>query len=237
MLTPALLYHKISRPRRDSRIRGAFTPPKRFRRQLIFLKQKGFVFYTASEIIKHFQSHGEFPKRGIALTFDDGWKDNYTNAFPVLRDLGITATIFIIPTAIGQMSTTATTPASNRPYAHLTREEILEMNAAGIEFGSHTMNHRHLNEISEAEVKSEIVEAKQALEALLQKTCWTMAYPAGFVSETAQQAVKDAGHIGAFSTVYGPTDRIDLLALNRIEVLRRDRFTYQLARKVAPLLG
>lgn len=237
MLTPALLYHKISKPRRDSRIRGAFTPPRRFRRQLVYLKQQGFVFYTASQLIQHFKAYGEFPARSVALTFDDGWKDNYTNAFPVLKELDVPATIFIIPTAIGQMSSEATTPAGDRPYAHLTREEILEMSAAGIEFGSHTMNHKHLHQISAAEVKSEVEGAKQNLESLLQKPCWTMAYPAGFLSDTARQAVVDAGHIGAFSTIYGPTDKIDLFALNRIEVLRRDRFTYQLARKVAPLLG
>jgi peptidoglycan/xylan/chitin deacetylase (PgdA/CDA1 family) len=237
MLTPALLYHKISKPRRDSRIRGAFTPPRRFRRQLIYFKEQGFNFYTASELIRHFQAEGEFPQQSVALTFDDGWRDNYTNAFPVLKELGIKATIFIIPSCIGQMSTAATTLPGDRGYPHLSREEILEMSDAGIEFGSHTMNHARLNQIPEPEVKTEIETAKSAIENLVQKPCWTIAYPAGYFSDTARRAASDAGHIAGFTTIYGPTDRLDLFALNRIEVLKRDRFTYQLARKVAPLLA
>ncbi|HKO97262.1 MAG TPA: polysaccharide deacetylase family protein [Pyrinomonadaceae bacterium] len=234
MRIPVLLYHKISKPRPDTRIRGAFTPPRRFQKQMAYLKRQGFVFYTASDLVKHFEQHGEFPKGGVALTFDDGWKDNYTNAFPVLKELGIKATIFIIPSSIGQMSSGASAEGE-KPHEHMSDGEILEMSRAGIEFGSHTMTHRLLNQIPEPEIVSEVTKAKQAIENLVQQTCWTLAYPGGFVTEPARQAVAQAGHIGAFSTVYGPEDRVDLFALNRIEVLRRDRFTYQFARKVAPL--
>jgi len=109
------------------------------------------------------------------------------------------------------------------------------MSREGVEFGSHTMTHQLLNKIAERDVVSEIEEAKRAIENLLQKPCWTFAYPAGFVTEVAQRAIERAGHTGAFSTVYGPEDRIDLFALNRIEVLRRDRLPFKFARKVAPL--
>lgn len=201
-----------------------------------YLKNQGFVFYTASELIQYFHQHGEFPPKGIALTFDDGWKDNYTNAFPVLKELGIKATIFIIPASIGQVFSGATAEGE-QPHAHLSRDEILEMAQHGIEFGSHTMNHRLLNRISETEVRSEVEDAKREIENLLQKPCLTFAYPAGFFSEPAQRAVEQAGHIAAFTTTYGPTDRIDLFALNRTEVLRRDRFLFQFSAKLAPFGG
>ncbi|HEV2883229.1 MAG TPA: polysaccharide deacetylase family protein [Pyrinomonadaceae bacterium] len=199
-----------------------------------YLRKEGFIFYTTSELIRHFEENGVFPPKGIAVTFDDGWKDNYQNAFPVLKQLGIKATVFIIPTSIGQMSTGATADGE-QPHAHLSHDEILEMSNAGIEFGSHTLSHKLLNKIPESEVKSEIEGGKREIENLVQQPCLTLAYPAGFFSDVAQRAVKQAGHIAAFSTVYGPTDRVDLFALNRIEVLRRDRFTFQFARKVAPL--
>lgn len=163
MRIPVLLYHKISKPRSDTRIRGAFTPPRRFFKQMSYLKSQGFVFYTASELIKHFEERGEFPRRAVALTFDDGWKDNYTNAFPVLKQLGIKATIFIIPSSIGQMSSGATAEGE-KPHAHLSQEEILEMSREGIEFGSHTMTHKLLNKIPESEVISEIEGAKREIE-------------------------------------------------------------------------
>lgn len=201
---------------------------------MFWLKKHGFVFYTASELIQHFQQRGTFPPQGIALTFDDGWKDNYTNAFPILKQLGIKATIFIIPSSIGRVFA-GDAADGEPPHEHLSRNEILEMAQHGIEFGSHTMNHRLLNQISEPEVKSEVENAKREIENLLQKPCLTFAYPAGFFSDSARRAVEQAGHIAAFSTTYGPTDRVDLFALNRTEVLRRDRFLFQYARKFAPL--
>jgi peptidoglycan/xylan/chitin deacetylase (PgdA/CDA1 family) len=231
MFVPVLFYHKISKPWPDARVRGGFTPPRRFFKQMSYLKNEGLVFYTASELINYFQQQGTFPPKGIALTFDDGWKDNYTNAFPVLKQLGIKATIFIIPSSFGQANSGATAEGE-QPHAHLSRDEIREMAQQGIEFGSHSMNHRLLNKLSAAEVKSEVEEAKREIENVLQKPCLTFAYPAGFFSETARRAVEQAGHIAAFSTVYGPTDKIDLFALNRIEVLRRDRFLFQFARKL-----
>jgi peptidoglycan/xylan/chitin deacetylase (PgdA/CDA1 family) len=235
MSIPVLFYHKISKPWPDARVRGGFTPPRRFFKQMSYLKNEGFVFYTASELIEYFQQRGEFPAKGIALTFDDGWKDNYTNAFPVLKQLGIKATIFIIPSSIGQVFSGATAEGE-QPHAHLSKDEILEMARHGIiEFGSHTMNHRLLNKLSEPEIRSEVNDAKREIENLLQKPCLTFAYPAGFYSKEARHVVEQAGHIAAFTTTYGPTDRVDLLALNRTEVLRRDRFLFQFARKLDPL--
>lgn len=231
MNVPVLFYHKISKPWPDARVRGGFTPPPRFFKQMSYLKKNGFVFYTASELIKYFQQNGKFPPKGIALTFDDGWKDNYTDAFPVLKQLGIKATIFIIPSSIGKVYAGATA-AGEQPHEHLSQDEIMEMSQWGIEFGSHTMNHRLLNEISEPEVKLEIEAAKQVIENLLQKPCLTFAYPAGFFSDTARRVVEQAGHIAGFTTHYGPTDKLDLFALNRTEVLRRDRFIFQFARKI-----
>ena len=234
MPAPVILYHKIDKPARDSLLRGAFTPPARFARQMAFLKKQGFVFYTASELTEHFREHGAFPPSAITLTFDDGWKDNYTNAFPILRRLGIKATIFLVPSCIGQVSSKVQGEGEGA-RAHLSREEILEMSEHGIEFGSHSMNHKLLDRIPAQEVEEEVKEAKRQLEDLLQKPCKTFAYPAGYFSDVARKAVEDAGHIAAFSTNYGPVDHLDIFALNRTEILRRDRFLFQFARKVKPM--
>jgi peptidoglycan/xylan/chitin deacetylase (PgdA/CDA1 family) len=235
MRVPILLYHKIDRPAKDALVRGGFTPPGRFERQLIHLKKRGFVFYTASEMIEHYKERGTFPENGITLTLDDGWKDNYTNAFPIMKKLNIKATIFLVPSCIGQV-TDKTLLKGEGAREHLSREEILEMaDAGGIEFGSHSLNHRLLHELPIEEVKLEVEESKRQLEELLQKSCKVFAYPAGFFNDAARQAVEDAGHIGAVTTIYGPEDRPDPYALNRIEILRRDRFLFQFARKVEPL--
>lgn len=236
MQVPVIFYHKIDRPAPDSRVRGGFTPPARFARQMAYLKRRGYVFYTASELVEHYRTHGRFPPKGIAVTLDDGWEDNYTNAFPVLKRFGIKATIFTIPSCIGRTAYNAQAEGeSARP--HLSREQILEMAAEGIEFGSHTLSHKLLHEIPPAEVRAEIFESKRQLEELLQKPCKVLAYPAGFFSETAKEICREAGHTAAFTTHYGPDRPLDLYALNRTEILRRDRFLFQFARKVKPFLA
>jgi peptidoglycan/xylan/chitin deacetylase (PgdA/CDA1 family) len=231
---PIIYYHKIDMPQRGSKVRGGFTPPARFARQMSYLKREGYVFYTASELVAHYKRLGVFPPRAIVITFDDGWKDNYTNAFPVLKRLGIKATIFLVPACIGQVSKKAQAEGEE-PRAHLSREEIIEMSRHGIEFGSHSMNHELLHRIPPQAVKYEVEESKKAIEELLQKPCIMFAYPAGFFTKEAQQLVKDAGYLSALTTCYGATDKLDLYAVNRTEILRRDRFLFQYARKVKSL--
>ena len=234
MPVPVICYHKIDVPQPGSLVRGGYTPPARFARQMTYLKKQGFVFYTASELIDYFREHGAFPPNAITLTLDDGWKDNYTNAFPILRGLGIKATIFLVPSCLGQVSAKVQAEGEG-PRAHLSTEEVLEMSRHGIEFGSHSMNHKLLHQIPDEEVKHEVEESKREIENLLQKPCKVFAYPAGYFSDVAQAAVKETGYTAAFTTHYGPLDELNLYALNRTEILRRDRFLFQFARKVNAL--
>jgi peptidoglycan/xylan/chitin deacetylase (PgdA/CDA1 family) len=232
--TPILFYHKVDHPPSDARLRGAYTPPRRFARQMAFLKKQGTIFYTASELARLYLENGSFPPNGLSVTFDDGWKDNYEKAFPILRRYGIKATIFLVSSCIGEVSTKAVAEGESA-RAHLSREEVVEMSEHGIEFGSHTVNHRLLHQLPLHDVKFEVEESKKQIESLVGKPCQAFSYPAGFFTEDIQQVVKQAGYTVAFSTVYGSDNSLDLFALNRVEILRRDRFLFQFARKVRPL--
>ena len=234
MQIPVIAYHKIDQPTSDIKLRGAFTSPKNFAKQMLYLKKQNFVFYTASELIDFYRENGGFPARGITVTFDDGWKDNYTNAFPILRDLQIKATVFLVPSCIGR-TTVKVVADGESEREHLALTDIRAMSDFGIEFGSHTLNHKLLHQISLSEIEFEISESKKKIENLLQKPCRMFAYPAGFFTETAQAAVKNAGYIAAFSTIYGENETVNLYALNRVEVLRRNRFLFQFARTIKPL--
>lgn len=234
MRIPVLAYHKIDEPTADVKLRGAFTSPKNFYRQMRYLKKQGFEFYTASELIDFYNESGAFPPRAITLTFDDGWKDNYTNAFPIMKKLGIRATIFLVPSCIGRTSAKVVADGEGK-REHLAPEDITEMSEYGIEFGSHTLNHKLLHQATDEEVEFEVTESKKEIENLLGKPCRVFAYPAGFFTGAAQNAVRRAGYIAAFSTVYGERENINLYALNRIEILRRNRFLFQFARTIKPL--
>ncbi len=233
-MIPVLAYHKIDEPTADVKLRGAFTSSKNFARQMLYLKKREFTFYTAAELIDFFRQNGAFPAKSVCVTLDDGWKDNFANAFPVFQDLQIKATIFLVPSCIGQKSARVVADGE-AAREHLSLDEIRKMSAFGIEFGSHTLTHKLLHRTATEEVEFEVVESKKQIENLLQKPCETFAYPAGFFTETAQAAVKNAGYKAAFTTVYGDKRQINLYALNRIEILRRNRFIFQFAGTIKPL--
>lgn len=235
-MLPVLAYHKIDLPTPDVKIRGAYTSPKRFRKQMSYLKRRGYKFFTAGELIKHYRENGSFPKKGIAVTFDDGWKDNYVHAFPVMRDLGIKATIFLVPSVIGQTSDVIVAEGEDA-REHMSRENIIEMSNFGIEFGSHTLNHVHLHKADSETVEYEVAESKAQIENITQKSCEVFAYPAGFFDDTAKKKVENAGYIAAFSTVYGSDENLDLYALNRVEILRRDRMPFRFAKKISSIFS
>jgi peptidoglycan/xylan/chitin deacetylase (PgdA/CDA1 family) len=233
---PFIFYHKIDIAPPDARIRGGYTPRKRFAKQIGFMRKEGFNFYTVSQMIEHFKTYGSFPHNGLAITFDDGWKDNYENGFPILQDYGIKATIFLIPSCLGQVSVKAQSEGEGA-REHLSVDNVQEMAEYGIEFGSHTLNHKLLDRIPLNEVKTEVEESKLQIEEILNKPCKVLAYPGGHFSDEARKAVVDAGYIAGLSTIYGVNDRLDLYSLNRTEILRRDRFLFQFARKVKPLMN
>jgi peptidoglycan/xylan/chitin deacetylase (PgdA/CDA1 family) len=230
---PVIQYHMIDLPSPGARVRGGFTPPKRFAKQMKYLKSHGYSFFTASELIEYYLQRRQFPPRALAITFDDGCLDNYTNAFPVLGDLGIKATMFIVPSCIGQTNSKALAEGEP-PRPHVSREQILEMSRFGIEFGSHSMNHRLFHQIPPSDVKYEVESSKHFLEDLLQKPCKTFAYPAGYYTAEAERIIESVGHICAYSTTYGPRGPIDLYAINRTEIFRRDRFLFQFRRRLRP---
>jgi len=231
MKVPALLYHKIDLPTADVKIRGAFTAPQKFERQIAYLKKKGYELLAASELIEFYRANGEFPPRSIAVTFDDGWKDNYQHAFPVLKKYGAKATIFLVTSCIGQNTDRVTADGEGR-REHLAETDILEMSKNGIEFASHSLTHALFNQIGKEEIEREVTESKKIIENLTQKECSTFAYPAGFFTEFAKEAIKKAGYNAAFSTVYGNEKDWDIYALNRVEILRRDSYPFRYGKKI-----
>lgn len=235
MKVPVLIYHKIDYPTADVKIRGAYTAPRRFEKQISYLKRKGFSFYFASELIELYRNNGKFPEKGLAITFDDGWKDNYVNAFPVLKKYEVKATIFLVPSCIGR-KTDQVTADGEGPREHLSKDNVIEMSRHGIEFGSHSMNHKLFNRITPDEIKAEVVESKAAIENLIQKPCETFAYPAGFYTDTAVEELQKSGYTGAFTTVYGNDSAPEIYSLNRTEILRRDGRPFQFSKKIRNVL-
>jgi peptidoglycan/xylan/chitin deacetylase (PgdA/CDA1 family) len=206
---PILMYHYI-RPDPgpgDPIGQDLSVSPERFAQELAYLAEQGYTTVTMSQLADAWGGGQPLPTRPIVLTFDDGYRDFYTNAWPLLRQYSFSATIYVI---------TGVIDTSN----YLTQAMIRELDASGsIDFGSHTIRHPELATLAEADAEHEIVGSKIALEELLGHAVRTFAYPAGHYNDSALALVATAGYELAVTTEWGyATPSMDHRLLPRLRV-------------------
>ncbi|MFC1633559.1 polysaccharide deacetylase family protein [Planctomycetota bacterium] len=154
---------------------------------------------------QHIQNGTSLPSKAIAVTLDDGYRDNYENAYPVLKEYNIPATVFLTTGFIG----TGKIPRWEK--GHYTDEKTLmlswkqvrEMSDSGISFGSHTLTHPFLARIPRMQVEKEIHLSKDIIEQQIGKSVTTFAYPSGNFNFDVKAIVKEAGYSAAVSTIAG----------------------------------
>jgi peptidoglycan/xylan/chitin deacetylase (PgdA/CDA1 family) len=118
-------------------------------------------------------------QRQVVLTFDDGYADFYTHAFPILKQYGFTATVFLPTAFIGNGE------QGLRGKPHLTWEQVRELQAAGLTFGSHTVNHPQLYDLNREEMELELRHSKETIEARINESTWSpSAFPTGSPNRT-----------------------------------------------------
>ena len=184
-----------------------------FEKQMSFFKRHNYNVVTLGWVKGYILKKRKIPSRAVALSFDDGNKDNYTYAFPILKKYNFPAAIFIIVSEVG---------APGR----LSWEEIKEMRDSGlITFGSHSFTHPFLDTLGKGDdLKKEITGSKLALEEKLGRPVELFCYPCGRFNDEVIQAVKDAGYQEAMATNPGkkiPNDNI--LALKRLRISENAR--------------
>ncbi len=141
----------------------------------------------------------------IAITFDDGWRDNYEHAFPIMKQVGFQATIFLIADRIGRAD-------------YLTEEQILEMSRYGIRFGSHTLSHPDLASLPEDQKWNEIFGSRKKLEDKLHLNVDFFCYPFGLHDPKSVELVHKAGYRGACSNTPGSNLNAQPALLKRTEI-------------------
>ena len=197
-----LYYHSITEPANNE----VTLAPKNLKAQLKYIKDQGYITLTMNELRNYLLNNSPIPEKSIVITFDDGYMDNYINAFPILKELHMDATIFCITSDL------------DGSY-YLSKEAIKEMSDYGIDIESHTVNHPKLDKLTYEEQLAELKDSKKTLESITGKPINSIAYPFGDFNDDSIKAVKNAGYTLAFTTHRGLADRIDNpLKLDRIYI-------------------
>jgi peptidoglycan/xylan/chitin deacetylase (PgdA/CDA1 family) len=215
---PILLYHRIVN---DQSILGKhkiYVHEKKVRKQMQFLKEEGYQTITFQDVHKH----TSFEKK-IIITLDDGYEDNYTLLFPILKEFGFKAVIYLVT----RQTHNAWALAEGEPkLSLLSHPMIKEMAAYGIEFGGHTCHHVDLKNTPEEKIKEEIADCKKDVESITQTPCISFAYPFGAHHKDVEKTVKEAGYSYGITTLFGPEKmNEDLMRIKRIEIRPSDSLT------------
>lgn len=221
-----LMYHGID-PGSSGQSWKWSLPVHLFASHLKMLKRFGWTTLTARELI----NPDHVPAKSVVITFDDGYQDNYDQAFPLLKEFGMKATWFVVTRDIGSR---AGWPDSS-PFQRrmLNASQLLEMHASGMEIASHTCSHADLSVSSEDQARFEIERSKKELEDLLGEPVFSFAYPFGRFTDKTVCSVEQAGYSLAFITNPGwiGTDW-QPFRIRRVAVFSYDT-SNRLARKIA----
>ena len=216
---PILTYHHTEQaPPKGFALRSLWVSPSSFATQMQWLARLGYTGLGMSELMPYLR--GEKKGKVVGITLDDGYQSNLLHALPILKNMGFSATCYVVSGKLGQHN--AWDEALGMAQAALMGvEEMRTWVDAGMEVGSHTCSHADLNQISLAEARQELLQSKSDLENLLQKPVTQFCYPYGHFSPEHESLVSQSGYVAATTTHRGracTTDR--MTALPRVPVVR-----------------
>lgn len=222
---PVLSYHQIN----DTEQNSMTVPTDVFQQQMAYLAENGYHTITPDELTAFLTDNQPLPDKPVLITFDDGYRDNFTNAFPVLKKYHMTATIFLVSDYMDRFD------------KYLTWQQVKELSEYGIAMESHTLSHYVLTDLSPASLHQQLEGGKLATEWYTRQFTEYIAYPCGSVNESVLQEVKNCGYKGGFTVNYNlvqPGDNPYLLS--RVPIFGNNRYgllRFKLRLHGAPLWG
>lgn len=190
---PVLMFHYVEniQDKNDKTRISLNIPPYIFEQQLKTLSESGYTFMTNAELADGLDGKTTLPSKPIVLTFDDGYRDFYTDVFPLLKKYRAKATAYVIAGFLNKKN-------------HLLDNQVEEIVKSGlVEIGAHTVHHRWLKGQSLKEVSNEVFQSKVMLEQQFHISVVSFAYPFGAFDLQAVEIVKGSGFRTAASTIPG----------------------------------
>lgn len=196
------MYHSISDEDPNNNL---LVPPSMFEEQMAWLEANGFTAMNLDEALESMET-GKVPKRPVVITFDDGYLDNYTSAFPSLKNHGLKATFFVI------------TDGVDNGY-YMSSDMLKEMQAAGMSIENHTANHLELDKLSREDAYDSIKRGQDFLRNNIGSDGNYLCYPVGKYNEETIEIQKELG-IKAATTTQGGISSIGdgLYQLKRVRI-------------------
>ncbi|GIK43281.1 MAG: hypothetical protein BroJett011_71140 [Chloroflexota bacterium] len=191
---PILMYHYLSVPPAGADVirRDLSVTPDQFEAQLAYLRQEGYETISLEQLSLALSEKTTLPPKPIILTFDDGYRDHYEHAFPLLRKYSYTATFFVF-----------TQPIDENNVDYLSWDMVKEMHQAGMEFGSHSYRHSDLTGKDVDFLVYEILGSKEAIEERIGEPVRFFCYPSGRYDELTIKVLESANFWGAVTTQWG----------------------------------
>jgi peptidoglycan/xylan/chitin deacetylase (PgdA/CDA1 family) len=218
---PILMYHSISAADEGgcAPYFRTVTHPRAFGRHLEILARKGYRTATLAAARERIRNGVPESEKLVVLTFDDGYADFYSDAYPLLIQQGYTATVFL-PTAY-----IADRPRTLNHTACLIWRQVRDLHQAGVEFGSHTVTHPQLADLAESDVVREVRSSKAEIEDRIGNPVISFAYPFAFpdhrpgFKRNLDRLLAEAGYqVGVCTTVGTPSSRSQPFFLERLPI-------------------
>lgn len=183
---PILVYHSVMphHPGQTRAQRVLDVDDSVFAQQMRYLADSGYHVVPFAALVDALEGHGTLPRRAVVLTFDDGWKNRYRHALPILERFGYTATFFVFTTPIGTDDKV------------MTWDELRALQAAGMTIGSHTRTHPSLPRYHAA-LHNEVAMSREDIAQHLGKAPDFFAYPFGDWDAASEAWARKAGYRAA----------------------------------------
>lgn len=208
---PILEYHQVTDEVLDPVYEVYNVPPAEFAAQLDYLQAEGYTTITLQDFMRVVHGKGTLPEKPIILTFDDGYKDNYTEMLPILEAHGMTAVVYVITNELGKAG-------------YMTVDELKDMQRRGLEIGSHTSDHLPLTSQNKITQRRQIHESKIFLEWSGLQTIYSLSYPNGAFNSELEELLREENYLTAVTGEAGlNTIKTNPYELYRVHI-RKPRF-------------
>ena len=231
---PVIMYHRVIKDESEKGVHGTYVTVEQFEEQMRYLKKKGYETVTFKDMLNNgYKKRFDKDKKWIMLTFDDGYKDNYENAFPILKKYDFKGIIYILD-GIEYNKWDVDNPGNpEKRFKLMTQDELLEMQKYGIEFGGHTSSHPRLAELKIDIAENEISNSKNNIEKTIGKELLSFAYPYGSLNEEVKKIPEETGYRFAVATDSGSiVFSDDLFEIRRIGIFPTNNL-FNFKRKVS----